>query len=99
MHLKIKIVADICDKIYNLLEERYLLSSAAHWTLKLSAQFTFQEVVNKFSGGSKGRGAPPMDQNFFNFIGFSENIIKILGRRPPQGLAPPPRRSSGSAYE
>ena len=33
------------------------------------------------SGGSKG--GPPTDQNFFNFIGFSENIIKILGRRPP----------------
>ena len=24
-------------------------------------------------------------------------MTKILGRHPPQGLAPPPRRSSGSA--
>ena len=38
------------------------------------------------SSESRGRPwRPPMDQNFFNFIGFSENI-KILGRRPP-----PPR--------
>ena len=31
---------------------------------------------------------PPTDQNFFNFIGFSENIIKILGRHPPRDWRP-----------
>ena len=45
-----------------------------------------------------GGRRPLTGQDFFNFIGFSENIIKILGWRPlPQGLTPPPRRSSGSA--
>ena len=53
----------------------------------------------KSSSGSKG-GDPgvrlPTDQNFFNFIGFSENVIKILGRRPPRDWD---WRSSGSASE
>ena len=31
---------------------------------------------------------PPTDQNFFNFIGFSENTTKILGRRPSRDWHP-----------
>ena len=48
------------------------------------AQMIPTEISIPISGGSRGApGArPPVDQNFFNFIGFSENIIKILGRFP-----------------
>ena len=55
------------------------------------------------SGGFRGAGGvlparvSPMDQNFFNFMGFFRKCINILGRRPPRGLAPPPTTSPGSA--
>ena len=44
----------------------------------------------RISGGGlrPWRAHPPLDQSFFNFIGFSENITKILGRRP-LGTGPP----------
>ena len=45
-------------------------------------------------------GAPgmhrPMDQNFFNFMGFFRKCINILGRLPPKGVDAPPMTSSGS---
>ena len=49
--------------------------------------------------GGRTRRAPPVRTKISLISwGFSENITKILGRRPPpQGLAPPPRKSSGSA--
>ena len=39
-------------------------------------------VADLKGGGLHPARAPPTDQNFFNFIGFSENITKILDRRP-----------------
>ena len=45
-------------------------------------QMTFQRgLIDQWH--SQKCTPPPMDQNFFNFIGFSENINKILGRHPP----------------
>ena len=50
-------------------------------------------------GGAHPARAPPTDQNFFNFIGFFQNISKKYWVGAPLEIGAPPRKSSGSAPE
>ena len=72
---------------------RYCMRSGG-FGISLTARAPIQRAAGYIRGGLRGRHHK--GPNYFNFIGFSENIIKIMGWRPPQELAPPPRRSSGS---
>ena len=54
-----------------------------HISVRLSERSKVtQDPVADLGVGVDPARAPPMDQHFFNFIGFSEKITKILGRDP-----------------
>ena len=54
-----------------------------HGLGKTAFHCLFLLLSGRFRGGGALGTRSPMDQNFFNFIGFSKNIIIILGRRAP----------------
>ena len=48
-------------------------------------------------GGVHPARAPPMVQNFLDFMQFFGKFDKIVCWHPPRGLAPPPTGNPGSA--
>ena len=60
-------------------------------------KYTVHLYSGRFRGGALPVRTPSKDQNFFNFMGFFRKCINILDQPPPNGLAPPPMTSPGSA--
>ena len=99
------VILDRTTPVFNYFSQLHLIESIHQWIQYFPVDFS-ETVDNsekqwRIQGGGRPRCAPPPLQTKISLIsqGFQENIIKILGRHPPQGLAPPPRRSSGSAPE